>query len=113
MYHITRTRASTWLTSCSTKYLYKVNIRKRLDGLRRGLHSVEVASLGLGVHSLQVLLLALASSNGSLDGLVRLLAGNNLLLASGGGQVRSGNVQLLAEDAAVNLVNSSIENNCS
>jgi len=86
------------------KYLYKVNIRKGLDGLRGGINLEEVTSLGLSVHSLQVLLLALASSDGRLDSLVGFLAGNDLRLAGGGGQVGSRDVQLLAQDAAVDLL---------
>jgi hypothetical protein len=89
-------------------YLYKVNIRKRLDGLRSGLQRIEVASLGLGVHSLQICLLGGAGSNCFLGGLVGFLAGNDLGLASRRSQVRSGDVQLLSKDAAVDLL---VDNN--
>ena len=84
--------------------LYKVNIRKGLDGLRGGIQLEEVSRLRLCVHSLQVLLLGLAGSDCLLVSLVGLLAGNDLRLAGGGHQVRSGDVQLLAQDATIDLL---------
>ena len=90
------------------KNLYKVNIRKGLDGLRGGLQSIEISLLGLDVDSLQVLLLGGSGSDGLLHCLVGLLAGNNLGLASGGHQVRGGDVKLLAQDAAVHFL---VDNN--
>ncbi len=85
------------------KNLNQVNIRQRLDGLRSVGQCVEVTFLGLGVLSLQVLSLDLAGLDVLLDLLVGLLAGDDLGLASGRLQVRSGDVDLLSQDSAVDL----------
>lgn len=75
-----------------------------MNGLESLVRLVEVASLGLGVLSLQVLLLGLAFSDSLLVGLVGLLAGNDVSLARGRAQVRSGDVDSLGKDSAVDFL---------
>ncbi len=86
-----------------TKHLNQINIRQRLDGLWGVGQCVEVADLWLGVLSLQVLSWG-SGTDGVLDGLVLDLAGNDLRLASGRLQVGNSDVELLAKDAAVDLL---------
>lgn len=92
-----------YITCGRAQNLHQVNIRQRLDGLGR-LNGVEVASLGLGVLSLQVLLLSLAFPDGLLDGIVLLLAGDDLGLACRRAQMGHRDVDSLGDDSAVDLL---------
>lgn len=75
-----------------------------MDSLRSVVDLVEVASLRLGVFSLQALLLGLALTDGLLVGLVGLLAGDDVSLAGGRTQVRNSDVDSLGEDSAVDFL---------
>lgn len=83
--------------------LDKVDVRKRLNGLRGVRQCVEVSLGWLCVLSLQVLLLGSAGSDGLLVGIVGGLSGDDLSLAGGRLQVGGSNVELLSKDAAVDL----------
>jgi hypothetical protein len=83
--------------------LNKIDVRKGLDRLGLLLLAEEVAALGLLGNSLEVRLRGGPLSHCLLVGLVRLLALDDLLLASGGLDVGQADVQLLAQDTAVDL----------
>lgn len=84
--------------------LHQVDVRQGLDGLGLGSDIEEVSLLGLGVLSLQRLVLGLASTNGGLVLVVLVSAGKDLFLAGGGLQVGNGNVKVLLKDTSIDLL---------
>jgi hypothetical protein len=81
--------------------LNEVDVLEWADGCGLGDDLVVVAVLGANVLPLQVDLGLAIFPNIGLDGLVGRLARNDLLLALGGLKVGSGDVKVLADDAAI------------
>lgn len=88
----------------TARNLYQVDVRSGLDGGGVLVDGEEESTLGGLVLSLQVDSLSLASSDGSLVGLVGDFAGDDLGLTGGGLQVGNSDVHLLLDDTGVHLL---------
>jgi hypothetical protein len=87
-----------------SRHLDKVNIGKGLDGLGLLGDGQEVTGAGQAVDSLQVLSGGAVVADCLLDLLILDASGQDLLLARGGLQVGHGDVELLSDDSAVDLL---------
>lgn len=85
------------------RLLHQVHVRQRLNGLRHVGKRVKVSRLRESVLSLQRHSFLCASLDGLLDRLVLLLSRDDLRLARGGLEVRSGDVKCLPYYSSVHL----------